>query len=68
LTHRGIRVRIGDKRSRVRLELKGRPPWSGVSGHRRVTGREVEWQTYLKEAINKHRRKYSLRPMLERLR
>ena len=30
-------------------------------------GREEEWQVYLDELINRHQRKYKLRPMLENL-
>jgi uncharacterized Zn finger protein len=32
------------------------------------TGREVEWRAYLEDLINRHARKYSLRPQLEMLR
>lgn len=34
----------------------------------RATGREREWQTYLEDLIARHRRKYTLVPMLEALR
>jgi uncharacterized Zn finger protein len=34
----------------------------------RATGREAEWQAYLRELIAQHRRKYSLVPKLEALR
>jgi uncharacterized Zn finger protein len=33
----------------------------------RTSGRETEWATYLRELIARHRRKYSLMPMLEAL-
>jgi uncharacterized Zn finger protein len=33
----------------------------------RAAGRETEWDTYLGELIARHRRKYSLMPMLEAL-
>ena len=33
-----------------------------------AANREQEWQTYLDSLINKHARKYSLRPQLEALR
>jgi len=32
-----------------------------------VDGREAEWQVYLDELIDRHQRKYKLRPMLENL-
>jgi uncharacterized Zn finger protein len=33
-----------------------------------TAGREAEWRSYLADVIARHNRKYSLRPMLERLR
>jgi uncharacterized Zn finger protein len=34
----------------------------------RVAGREAEWWAYLQELLERHKRKYSLMPILERLR
>ena len=43
--------------------------WLGKGCHAYLAaGRAEEWRIYLEDLINKHSRKYSLRPQLEALR
>lgn len=42
-------------------------PSTGCRDAYRAAGREDEWQAYHKELLDKHQRKYKLRPMLEQL-